>query len=134
MTSRPSSWLYCAAAIALRIGSIRERRRDKGGVNTLSLSFVDHDTSGFFLEGRLDGSPVSAVWDGQELTVTDSLLVLVRLADAVDAVYAEAGLDSGSPSSFDIRSPGSTLVALVKLCDEVTCVEYLGRTGLQKLV
>jgi hypothetical protein len=92
------------------------------------------DTSFFHLEGRLGGSAVSAGWDGRILSVTDSLWAVVALADAVEAAFAEAGLPHEPPSDLLRESPGWALVVLARACDELSLVEYQGRTRMQRLV
>jgi hypothetical protein len=90
--------------------------------------------SAFYLEGSLGGQPVSALWDGDTLTISESLWELVELAEAVEAVYSELDGDANCLYLLVGASPGRMLVALTSLCEELTCVEYQGRSGLRKLV
>jgi hypothetical protein len=57
------------------------------------LPAAGRDLSAFRLEGWLDGCAVSASWDGHLLTVADRLDARVALAQAVDSIYRNAGLE-----------------------------------------
>jgi hypothetical protein len=91
------------------------------------------DLSGFQVEGFLDGSPVSASWDGQRLEVADALAARLALARAIDSIYREAGLRSSGPVFSITQSASLALLSIIELCEVLTSVEYDRGAGSTRL-
>jgi hypothetical protein len=82
----------------------------------------------------LDGMPVTASWDGAILEVADLLVGRASLAERVDAVYHEAGLDANGLRLSITRCASLALLTLTEVCEELTCLEYESSTEYKKLV
>jgi hypothetical protein len=100
----------------------------------IALPEAGQDLRAFKLEGWLDGTLVTASWDGQILEVADLLVGRVGLAESVDAVFGEAGLDAGSWRLSITRCASLALLTLTEICEELTCLEYESFTDCKKIV
>jgi hypothetical protein len=98
------------------------------------LPETGRDLSRFRLEGSVDGSPVSASWDGHALEVADSLVARVALARVVDRVYRDAGIEVDGWVLSITECARLAMLTLIELCDDLTSVEYETTTGSNKLV
>jgi hypothetical protein len=98
------------------------------------LPDTGRDLSWFRVEGSVDGSPVSASWDGHVLEVADRLIARVALARAVDMVYRDAGVEVDGCGVSITKCARLAMLSLIELCEDLTCVEYESKTGSNKLV
>ena len=98
-------------------------------MRNVRLSKTERRLSSFWLEGRLGGADVFALWDGEILMATDRLVALAELAEQVDRVLVESGLESERRSCSLRGTADRALLTLVWLCDELESVEFTDDGG-----
>jgi hypothetical protein len=103
-------------------------------MRSIALPEAGQDLRAFKVEGVLDCVAVKASWDGEILEVADLLVTRVGLAESVDAVFREAGLDAGSWRLSISHCASLALLTLTELCEELTCLEYESFTDSKKIV
>jgi hypothetical protein len=77
----------------------------------------------FHVEGWIQDEWVYAHWDGRWLLMSRTLRDYAIVAFAVEAAFAEVGVDSAG-GSFSGSSPEEVMLTFVTCCDQIDLAEY----------